>query len=138
VGISRTQSFAAARLPARYALIAAILSLLASAVAAAPEDRQLSCTVASGREAKCTSHAGYGQGREWPVSVTVTVPPANGKVTIRTVEETSKNGSRVHATAIFYQSKPGFVGQDSFSYQRHSDDPTDRFNGPHVMTVTVK
>jgi hypothetical protein len=138
VGISRTQSFAAARLQARYALITAILSLLASAVAAAPEGRQLSCTVPSGREAKCTSHVGYGQGREWPVSITVTVPPANGTVTTRTVEETAKNGKRAHATAIFYQSKPGFVGQDSFSYQRRTDDSTDRFNVLHVMTVTVK
>jgi hypothetical protein len=128
------QTFAAAR----YAFIAAILSLSAGAVAAAPEGRHLSCTVPSGREAKCTSHVGYGHGREWPVSITVTVPPANGKVTTRTVEEAAKNGSRVHATAIYYQSSPGFVGQDSFSYERHTDDPTDPLNVPHVMTVTVK
>jgi hypothetical protein len=106
---------------------------------AAAEGKRLSCTVASGREERCTSHMRYdGQRRVWPVSITVTVPPAKGKVSTRTVGETAKNGLQVQATEIDYRSNPGFVGQDSFTYQRRSDDPSDPLNGTYTMIVTVK
>jgi hypothetical protein len=68
----------------------------------------------------------------------VTVPPSNGEVSTRIVPETTKSGLQIHATEIDYRSNPGFVGQDSFTYRRHSDDPSDPFNGTVTMTVTVK
>jgi hypothetical protein len=107
--------------------------------ATAPQGRSLACTVASGREERCTGHARYdGQRREWPVAIDVTVPPSNGEVSTRIVPETTKSGLQIHATEIDYRSNPGFVGQDSFTYRRHSDDPSDPFNGTVTMTVTVK
>jgi hypothetical protein len=109
------------------------------AAAAAAQARKLSCTVASGREDKCTSHVRFdGEGRQWPISITVLTPPASGKITTRIIEEATKNGQQVRAIAIFYQSKPGFVGQDSFTYQRRSDDASDPLNVTHAMSVTVK
>ena len=43
-----------------------------------------------------------------------------------------------HAAVIFYRSKPSFIGQDSFTYRRVSDDPADPNNGAYTMRVTVK
>jgi hypothetical protein len=48
-------------------------------------------------------------------------------------------GKTAMGIAIFYQSKPGFVGQDSFKYRRSSPgDPRDPNAGDISYTVTVK
>jgi hypothetical protein len=48
-------------------------------------------------------------------------------------------GKTARGVAIFYRSKPGFVGQDSFKYRRTSpDDPHDPNAGDISYTVTVK
>jgi hypothetical protein len=40
-------------------------------------------------------------------------------------------------TRVYYQSESGFVGKDSFTYERTSEDPTDPLNG-HTYTVDVQ
>ena len=41
--------------------------------------------------------------------------------------------------AVFYQSKPGFAGKDSFRYRRFNpNDAKDRFNVELSYDVTVK
>ena len=112
-------------------------------VAAAPQGKVISCTVASGPEQRCTSHMRIdGQRRDHPVTINLTVPPANGKVVTRVAEEDAKlndgTTARARATVIFYQSNAGFVGQDSFTYTRTTDDPRDSSNGTYTMSVTVK
>lgn len=48
-------------------------------------------------------------------------------------------GKTAGGVAIFYRSKPGFVGQDSFKYRRSSlGDPHDPNVGDINYTVTVK
>jgi hypothetical protein len=48
-------------------------------------------------------------------------------------------GKTATGLGIFYRSKPGFVGQDSFKYRRSSpDDPRDPSAGDISYTVTVK
>ena len=48
-------------------------------------------------------------------------------------------GKTVAGVAIFYQSKPGFVGTDSFRYRRFNPaDANDRFNMEILFNVTVK
>jgi hypothetical protein len=108
-----------------------------------PQGKMLSCTVPSGQEARCTSHARIdGQHHEWAVLVDVTTQPAHGKVITRIAEEPLKfrdgHSETAHATVIFYQSNPGYTGQDSFTYQRHTDDASDTSNGTYTMNVTVK
>jgi hypothetical protein len=45
----------------------------------------------------------------------------------------------VTGVAIFYQSKPGFVGADSFRYRRSNPgDANDRFNMEILYRVTVQ
>jgi hypothetical protein len=45
----------------------------------------------------------------------------------------------VHAVRVFYKSKPGFVGQDSFTYRRITADPTDTDSGKeYTVAVTVR
>ena len=45
----------------------------------------------------------------------------------------------MEGVAVYYQSKPGFVGQDSFRYQRlNPRDAGDKFNKEVSYTITVK
>jgi hypothetical protein len=45
----------------------------------------------------------------------------------------------VTGIAIFYQSKPGFVGTDSFRYRcSNPGDANDRFNMEILFNITVK
>jgi hypothetical protein len=47
--------------------------------------------------------------------------------------------SHMSADSILYQSKAGFVGQDSFKYRRTTPDiPNDRSAGDINYTITVK
>jgi hypothetical protein len=48
-------------------------------------------------------------------------------------------GKTVQGVAVFYQSKPGFVGNDSFRYLRFNPaDAKDRFNAEVSYSLTVK
>jgi hypothetical protein len=61
-----------------------------------------------------------------PYTIQLVTPPKSGKATIARGPE---------RTNIYYQSKPGFVGQDSFQYVRVSDD---NFAGTYTVAVTVR
>jgi hypothetical protein len=106
--------------------------------------KAVSVTARSGEPHPCLWHYRVdAQGREWPVSIRVTVPPSNGKVTSRIIPRTVRlqNGHErvVHATQVVYQSKNGFVGQDSFTYLRITKDPTDPDNNrDYTISVTVR
>jgi PAN domain len=107
------------------------------------EGKVLNCTAQTGMETRCTSHLRIdGEQRERAISIAVTTPPANGEVITKVIEEAAKmNDGRTfngHAAVIFYRSKPSFIGQDSFTYRRVSDDPADPNNGAYTMRVTVK
>jgi hypothetical protein len=92
------------------------------------------------------------QCRSNPVSIKVRQAPANGTVTaepksfaVRAEPERGIPqqghcvGKTVEGVAIYYESKPGFVGQDSFRYQRlNPRDPGDRFNAEITYTIIVK
>ena len=80
------------------------------------------------------------QGREWPVSIKVTQPPAHGTISTQIVPQvvTVRGQSRtVHATQVVYHSKQGFIGEDKFTYLRLTNDPTDPNNGSITISVTV-
>lgn len=77
-----------------------------------------------------------------PANGTVTVEPKDIVVrpaTPRGGEQPSPCvGKTVKGVAIFYQSKSGFAGQDSFRYRRTSESRGDRSSGEISYTVTVK
>jgi hypothetical protein len=112
-----------------------------------------SATVASGVKSQITTHMRYdNQCKPSRVVIKVLAAPANGSVTsepkgivvqaqsARGVQQSSQCiGKTVPGVAIYYQSKPGFVGQDSFRYRRFNpDNDADRFNADISYTVTVK
>ena len=111
-----------------------------------------SATVASGVKTEITTHARYdSQCQPSRVAVKIIAAPANGTVTAepksilvapqseRGVPQQSPCiGKTVDGVAIYYQSKPGFVGQDSFRYQRlNPKDAGDRFNVAMSYTIEV-
>ena len=111
-----------------------------------------SATVASGEKSELTTHMRYDMRcQATPVAIKIVAPPANGTVTtepksIVVPSESDRGlkqqspcvGKTVEGVAIYYQSKPGFVGQDSFRYQRlNPRDPGDKFNQEVSYTVTV-
>jgi hypothetical protein len=83
------------------------------------------------------------------VVVKITLPPANGTVTIteenKVVPPVGKLGGpqscaghTIPTAVVYYQSRPNFKGTDRFKYQRtNEDDPNDRLNGEIEFTVTV-
>jgi len=90
---------------------------------------------------KCGGHWRVdASGKVWPVSIEVVSPPKNGAVTSRvsTGQRKLRNGEAktVRLTSVVYQSKKGYVGEDSFTYRRVTADPTDPDNG-RVYTVAV-
>jgi hypothetical protein len=45
----------------------------------------------------------------------------------------------IEGVAVYHQSKPGFVGQNSFRYLRFNpNNAADRLNGEITYTITVK
>lgn len=111
-----------------------------------------SATVASGVKSEITTHVRYdSQCQPSRVAIRILVAPANGTVTVepksivvgaqsdRGIPQASQCiGKTVDGVAIYYESKPGFVGQDSFRYQRlNPRDAGDRFNVEISYTVTV-
>jgi len=111
-----------------------------------------SAIVTSGVKSEVTTHMGFDsrcQSRR--VTIKILDPPANGAVTTepkrivvapqsaRGVSQPSQCvGRTIDGVAVQYQSRPGFVGQDSFRYWRlNPDDAGDRSNMEVKYTVTV-
>jgi hypothetical protein len=123
-----------------------VLALSVPAMAAS-----LTATVKSGVKTKVTQHAAFDKScNPQHVVVEITTEPANGTVTgteetLAMPGKTKLGGVQPCAgktgpnAVLYYESKPGFKGQDTFKYRRtNEDDPKDRLNGEMVMTVTVK
>jgi hypothetical protein len=130
----------------RRGFLAKLASGLVFAVAtprSAYATEQISVTAHSGEVLPC--HFYYrvdANGKEWPVTIQFTSRPKNGTATTQTFSRpVSVHGQTktVHAVKVFYQSKSGFVGQDSFTYRRTTADPTDPDSGKEYMVaVTVR
>jgi hypothetical protein len=112
-----------------------------------------SATVASGEKSEIATHMRYDMRcQPNPVAIKIVTPPANGTVTTepksivvpsesdRGVNQQSPCvGKTVEGVAVYYQSNPGFVGQDSFRYLRlNPKDAGDRFNSNISYIITVK
>ena len=97
--------------------------------------------VPSGVLTKVNRHARGSAGREWPVTITVIAPPAHGKVTTQFAigPNRTSNGTRIgNGTVVYYQSAPGYIGMDTFTYKRTSEDETDPLNAnTYTMTIDV-
>lgn len=131
----------------RIVLSLAVLGLLSGSALAE------SAMVASGVKSLITRHWHFdGQCRSSRIIIKVVEPPANGKVTSQahrvTVPATSPRGGAqnsqcigksVQGVAVYYQSRAGFVGQDSFRYVRlNPNDAGDRSSGEIGYTITVR
>ena len=112
-----------------------------------------SATVPSGVRFEITTHARYDtKCQSNRVSIKILEGPAKGKLTVesKTMEvrgEPERDipqqahcaGKTVEGVAIYYQSNPGFVGQDGFSYRRlNPRDPGDRFNTEIKYSIKVE
>jgi hypothetical protein len=132
----------------RKAMFVAGIGVLAATLARADM-----ATVESGVNTEITTHTRYdSRCQSSPVSIRITAPPANGTVTtemkrIVVPAESDRGvpqqgpcvGKTLDGVAIYYRSIPGFVGQDSFRYQRlNPRDPGDRFNMEISYTIMVK
>jgi hypothetical protein len=108
-------------------------------------------TAPSGVKTRIASHFRVdGECRASRVEITVLKAPANGTMTSehQNIVVPAKNslgevqkcvGKSVAGVVVFYQSKPGFAGKDSFRYRRFNpSDPNDRFNADVSYDVTVK
>lgn len=110
-------------------------------------------TVQSGALSRLATHMRYDAGcTAIRVVIKILTPPANGTLTTQPMDiiVPEKNGlgepqpaqcigKTVAGLAVFYQSNPGFHGQDSFTYRRYSPSlPNDRFNTDMSFTVTVQ
>jgi hypothetical protein len=104
----------------------------------------ISVTAQSGVPLPCHSYWRVDmQGKEWPVTIQYTARPANGSVHTQVTLQPKmlRNGTSktVHVAQVVYQSKKGFIGQDSFTYRRISGDPTDPDNNKeYTIAVTVR
>jgi hypothetical protein len=104
---------------------------------------QISVTARSGEQLPChTYYRVDAKGKEWPVTIQFTARPKNGSVTTQSfARPVSVNGEAktVRAVRVFYTSKKGYVGQDSFTYRRITADPTDPESGKEfTVAVTVR
>jgi len=77
-----------------------------------------------------------------PVTFRVVSPPQHGTVRtqyqVRAVGRASQ-GASARVTEVVYQSKKGFVGEDSFKLLRVSGDPSDPYKNEEVtIAVTVQ
>jgi hypothetical protein len=103
-----------------------------------------SVTARSGESLRCHHYWRVdAQGKEWPVSLKITSRPSNGQVTVKNESRvvTLRNGQQktVRVAQVYYQSKKGYVGPDSFTYVRSTADPTDQDNNSAItISVTVK
>jgi hypothetical protein len=112
-----------------------------------------SAIVASGVKSEITTHVRYdSQCQPTRVTIKILAAPANGTVTAEPrnivvpaesdrglAQQSHCVGKTVDGVAVYYQSNPGFVGQDSFRYLRlNPKDAGDRFNVEISYTITVK
>ena len=126
-----------------YAAVAALAPSLASAQSA---------TVPSGIKTEIATHDRFdSQCRTSLVEIRILKAPDNGTVTtepkdvvVRAVNRRGETqpaqcvGKTVQGVAVFYQSKPGFTGSDSFRYRRFNpNDANDRFNADISYAITV-
>ena|SRR5690242_20224521 len=134
--------FSAARLSRRFVLAFAVLG---AAFRQARAAMTIAVTAQSGVPFRCT-HSDWrvdAQGKEWPVTLQYTARPAHGSVhtEVSLQPKALRNGTikTVHVADWIYQSKKGFVGQDSFTYRHVTADPTDTRNGSeYTVAVTVR
>jgi hypothetical protein len=112
--------------------------------ATAAPDLPLGTIIASpGVVARVNRHNRYGQGHDWPITITIISPPAHGTVTTQdgTGPITYPNGvTRISSvTSVLYKSAPGYTGMDTFTYKRTSSDPSDPRNAnTYTITIDVK
>ena len=99
--------------------------------------------VSSGELSRVNRHNRYtaALGGDLPISITIISPPAHGTISTQVGKApwTFPNAgvTRISSvTSVFYQSVPGYVGQDSFTYKRTSPDPNDPLNA-NTYTVTI-
>lgn len=94
----------------------------------------------SGQVSEVNSHSWRNQDRDWPISIKVTSPPSHGKITVESTQGLVRvAGGQAQSralTRVYYQSEPGYVGKDSFTYQPNSEDPSDPLSG-HSVTIDV-
>jgi hypothetical protein len=122
---------------------ATALVFIASVLCRAYAAEQISVTASSGVQLPCHSYYRVdAKGKEWPITIQFTARPKNGTAATQSFSRpVSVNGQvkTVRAVKVFYQSKKGFVGQDTFSYRRISGDPTDPDNNKeYTIAVTVR
>jgi hypothetical protein len=112
-----------------------------------------SANVASGVKSEITTHVRYdSQCQPTRVAIKILAAPAHGTVTTEPksivvpaesdrglAQQSHCIGKTLDGVAVYYQSNPGFVGQDSFRYQRlNPKDAGDRFNVEINYMITVK
>jgi hypothetical protein len=73
------------------------------------------------------------------ISIKIIKQPSNGSVSTRVATEKvpgrpGETPKTARVTSVFYKSKKGFVGEDSFTYVRTSA----RVSGTYTITVTVR
>jgi hypothetical protein len=110
-------------------------------------------TVKSGVKTEITTHMKYDMKCQANrVAIRVTQAPANGTLTTEPKsivvpsapqrgmpQQSPCVGKTMEGIAVFYESKPGFVGSDNFRYQRlNPRDPGDPFNKEINYIVTVE
>lgn len=75
-------------------------------------------TVRSGMEAQVHLHRGMTErGLDDGKQFKVTRPPANGAARVVVTNLSSGTGKPIRVAQVFYRSKKGFTGSDSFTYQ---------------------
>lgn len=129
-----------------FARFASAIALVGAVACSAYAAEQISITMVSGSAATCNSNSYYyridANGKEWPVTIQFTARPKSGTATTQSfsIPVSVKGQSKtVRAVKVFYQSRKGFVGQDSFTYRRITADPTDPESGKEFMVaVTVR
>jgi hypothetical protein len=97
--------------------------------------------IPSGMLAKVNQHNRHdGAQGDLPVSITIVSPPAHGTVTTQTATALLRRpgGAARNSvvTQVFYQSRVGYKGRDSFSYRRTSPDPSDPLNA-NIYTMVL-
>jgi hypothetical protein len=108
-------------------------------------------TVASGVNSEIKTHWRYDREcRATRIDIRILAAPANGTASsapkkLVVPAESPRGGKQscagktIEGVAVYYQSKPGFVGQDSFRYLRFNpNNAADRLNGEITYTITVK
>jgi hypothetical protein len=99
--------------------------------------------ITSGELTRVDRHNRYNPslGGDLPISITIISQPTHGTISTQegTAQLTFPNAGITRmssVTNVFYQSNPGYAGQDSFTYKRTSSDPNDPKNS-NTYTVSI-